>query len=173
MGEIAKLGSLEASTSDIVRMFNNVLLQLDDVRQELAEAGDYESLAHGLKNLIDFRNNLIAVIQMIEKNLYDLLPEKKQVIDGVGMVEKRRSSTKKWDSEKLLNDIVRRGLDNGTGEITPTDIFNLVDTLKRVLPITASLGWRVTELRKIVDPDFYCETSWGRPTIQVTSQDNK
>lgn len=166
--EIIKVNMIESATKNIVSAFNDVLLKMDDFRQELAEIGDWESLSFGLKNLNDLKTNLMGVIQSIEKNIYDLMPDKKAMIEGLGQVEKRRSSSKKWESEKLLSDIVRRALDNGTGEITPADVFNLVDTLKKVLPITASLGWRVTELRKLLDPDFYCETTWGRPTIQIT-----
>jgi hypothetical protein len=108
-------------------------------------------------------------VQAIEADIYDLLPQKKLPVEGVGLIEKRRSSSKKWDSESLLNDIVNFSLDNGTGEVTPTDVFNLIETLKKVLPLTASLGWRATALKDIgVDVDNYTEVTYGRPTVQIT-----
>jgi hypothetical protein len=40
--------------------------------------------------------------------------------------------------------------------------------LKEVLPMTASLGWRVTALREVgIDPEQYSETTYGRQTIQI------
>lgn len=168
MSEIIKVELPAIAGGDVIQIFNNALMQMDDYRVKLHEELDYESLSHGLVNLIDFRNNLTALIQAIENNLYEILPEKKNFIDGVGTVEKRRSSSKKWDSESLINDIVRTKLDNGTGEINPEDVFNLIETLKKVLPLTQSLGWRVTALREEnIDTDQYCDVTYGRPTVTV------
>lgn len=168
MSEIIKVSLPDKPGSDVIAVFNNALMQMDDYRADLYENGDYESLSHGLVNLVDFRNNLTALIQAIENNLYEVLPDKKNVIEGVGIIEKRRSNTKKWESERLLNDIVRRKLDNGTGEVTPTDVFELIETLKKVLPLTQSLGWRATALREEnFDTDEYCDVAWGRPTVTI------
>jgi hypothetical protein len=168
MSEIIKVALPEVPGKDVIAVFNNALLQMDDYRVDLYEQGDYESLSHGLANLVDFRNNLTGLIQAIETNLYEILPEKKHVIEGLGTFEKRRGSSKKWDSEKLINDIVRAKLDNGTGEISPTDVFELIETLKKVLPLTQSLGWRVTALREEnIDTEQYCDVVWGRPTISI------
>ena len=169
MSEIIKAQLPELSGGDVIQIFNNALMQMDDYRMKLHEESDYESLAHGLVNLIDFKNNLTALVQAIEADIYDLLPQKKLPVEGVCLIEKRRSSTKKWDSEGLLNDIVNSQLNNGTGEITPTDVFELIDTLKKVLPLTASLSWRSTALKDIgVDVDNYTEVTYGRPTVQIT-----
>lgn len=169
MSEIIKVALPDVPGKDVIAVFNNALLQMDDYRLDLYEQKDYESLSHGLANLIDFRNNLTGLIQAIETNLYEVLPEKKNVIDGVGIFEKRRSSTKKWDSEKLINDIVKAKLQNDTGEISPTDVFELIETLKKVLPLTQSLGWRVNALKEEnIDTDEYCDITWGRPTVTVT-----
>lgn len=167
---IIKSGNNNPATTDVIEVFNHVLLQMDDYRTELVELQDWDALTRGLVNLNNFKNNLLALIQSIEADIYNLLPDKKVVIEGVGVVEKRRTNSKKWDSEGLLNNIVRSKLDNGTGEITPTDVFNLVETLKRVLPITPSLGWRSTELKKEnIDTDDYCDITWGRPSVTIQS----
>ena len=167
--EIIKVALPEHITGDVIVAFHNALMEMDDYRAELAEAGNWESLCYGLTNLIAFKQNLVALIEAIQVDVYELMPDKKVVIEGLGVFEKRRSNTKKWESERLLNDIVNSKLNNGTGEITPTDVFELVDTLKRVMPITPSMGWRVTELKKEnIDTDNYCDVAWGRPTITVT-----
>lgn len=168
--EIVKVDQLSVPQQavEVLQAFNNALLGIDDYRQELAENGDWESLSFGLSNLVELRNQLTVLMQSIEKNIYDLMPGKKTVIEGVGIVEKRRSNTKKWDSEALLHDIVKQKLDNGTGEITPTDVFELIETLRQVLPLTASLGWRVNALKeKGFDPEEYCDITWGRQTISI------
>jgi hypothetical protein len=169
MTEIIKVDLPAVAGNDVIQVFNNALMQMDDYRMKLYEEGDYESLANGLVNLIDFKNNLSALVQAIESNLYDVLPQKKTPIEGVGLFEKRRSSSKKWDSEQLLNDLVSDKLNNGTGEITPTDVFELIETLKKVLPLTQSLGWRTTALKEEnIDVDQYVQVTYGRPTVQVT-----
>jgi hypothetical protein len=109
------------------------------------------------------------LIQQIELDIYGLMPDKKTVIEGVGILEKRRANTKKWESERLLEDIVSSKLQTETGEIHPSDIFDLIETLKKVLPLTGSLGWRTGELKKEnIDIEDYCSVTWGRQTISIT-----
>jgi hypothetical protein len=167
--EIIKVELPDRVTGGAIAAFQNALMQMDDYRKDLAEAEDWEALCHGLTNLIEFKQNLSALVEAIQHDIYELMPEKKVVIEGLGIFEKRRSNSKKWESERLLNDIVNSKLNNGTGEITPTDVFELVDTLKRVMPIVPSMSWRVTELKKEnIDTDNYCDIAWGRPTISVS-----
>ena len=167
--EIIKVALPDRITGDAIAAFQNALLLMDDYRQDLAEQGDWESLCYGLTNLIEFKQSLSALVEAIQHNIYELMPDKKTVIEGLGTFEKRRGNSKKWESERLLNDIVSNKLNNGTGEITPTDVFNLIETLKKVMPLTPSMGWRVTELKnENIDTDDYCDVTWGRPTISVT-----
>ena len=164
-------GEIGKHVPDVIEMFQQVLVKMDDFRAELVEARDWEALAHGVIQLMDFKKNLSLLIESIELNINELLPEKKVAVPGVGIIEKRTSSSKKWESDVLLDHIVRECLDNGTGEITPTDVMNLVETLKKVLPLTASLGWRSTELQKIgFDPKSYSDVTYGRKTISITNK---
>jgi hypothetical protein len=168
MTEIIKVALPDRITGDALVAFQNALLLMDDYRKDLAEAQDWESLCYGLTNLIDFKQNLAALVETIQHDIYDLMPDKKQVVEGLGTFEKRRSNSKKWESERLLNDIVSHHLNNGTGEITPSTVFNLVEDLKKAMPITASLGWRTGALKEMqIDIDDYCQITWGRPTISV------
>jgi hypothetical protein len=159
----------EVVSNDYLASFQSALLAMDDYRAQLAEAGDWNTLAVGLVNLNDFKTNLIMLIQQIELDIYGLMPDKKTVIEGVGILEKRRANTKKWESNRLLEDIVSSKLQTETGEIHPSDIFSLIDTLQRVLPLTGSLGWRTGELKKEnIDIEDYCSVTWGRQTISIT-----
>jgi len=161
-------GGLASVSPDIIREFNKALIAMDDFRAELAEAGDWNALAHGLVALQDFKKNLQAVMDAIEIDIHKNLPEKKVVVEGLGIIERRTATTRKWESDVLLNHIVREYLDNGTGEITPEMVMNLIDGLKKVLPFTPSLGWRTTALKEIgFDPDSYSDVSFGRKTVTI------
>ena len=156
-------------SNNYLASFQSALMAMDDYREQLAKTGDWNTLANGLVNLNDFKTNLIMLIQQIELDIYELMPDKKTVIEGVGILEKRRANTKKWNSEELLEQIVSRKLQTETGEVHPSDIFDLIDTLKRVLPLTGSLGWRTGELKKEnIDIEDYCTVTWGRQTISIS-----
>lgn len=143
-------------------------MEMDAFRGGLAESKDWRALAEGLVQLQEFKKNLGILIDAIETNINELLPEKKVVIEGLGIIEKRTSTSRKWESETLIDHIVRECLDTGTGEITPSDVFRLVETLKKVLPLTASLGWRTTALKEIgFDPDSYSDVTFGRKTVSI------
>lgn len=161
-------GEISRQVPDVIEMFQQVLVKMDDYRGGLVADGDWEALAHGVVQLMDFKKNLSMLIETIEMNINELLPEKKVALPGVGIIEKRTSSSKKWESETLLNHIVRECLDNGTGEITPADVMKLIDVLKKVLPLTGSLGWRSTALQEVgFDPKAYSDITYGRKTISI------
>lgn len=162
--EIIRVPLPERITGGALESFNSALLQMDDYRASLAEAGDWESLSHGLANLMEFKKNLAAVIQSIETDIYKLMPDKKTPIEGLGIVEKRRSNTKKWDSERLLHRILDMHISDN-GEL---DAASLVETIEKVMPLTPSMGWRVTALKELgIDIDNYCDITWGRQTISI------
>lgn len=147
------------------------LLRADDLRAELYLAGDYVTLAWVVNEARKIKADLDTFVRECEENVAALMPNKKEAIDGLGVIEKRTTSSRKWDSESLLKDLVRRNLDpDGTGEITLERVFNLIEALKKALPLTASLGWRVTPLREDgYDVDQYSEVTYGRSNIQITN----
>lgn len=169
MSEIELAGSaLSTQTAALIDTFNYVLVEMDDFQNTLAKSGDWEALAAGVVQLIEFKKNLSILIDTINHNISEILPEKKVALEGIGVIERRVPTNRKWESETLLDHIVRECLDNGTGEITPADVMNLVDVLKKVLPITASLGWRTGALKEIgFDPDSYSDVSFGRKTVSI------
>lgn len=166
MTEIARINEFVERSEGGLR---SALLHADTLRQELADRGDWEQLLFAIDGLRQLKLDLDTLLRSCEDDAARLLPEKKVAIDGFGMVEKRTTSSRKWDSEPLLNDLCRQVLDpNGTGEITPSAVTQLLRVLKAVLPFTASLSWRVTALKELgIDPEQYSETTYGRKTIQI------
>ena len=159
--------SLELQSQDGLR---NAIMQADTGRAGLALAGDYTQLLKGLLYLKDIKADLDTLIRACEDDITTLMPEKKMFIDDVGTVERRTSSTRKWQSDDLLRHITRSTLDpEGTGEVSTNNVVMLIDTLKAVLPFTASLGWRVTALKELgIDVTEYSEATYGRQTVQIT-----
>jgi hypothetical protein len=154
---------------DIVASFSRVLLDADDIRAELAEQGDWLALAHGLDSFKRMKAELDILIRGIEDDCVRHLPHKKVVVEGFGTLERRSTTSRKWDSEGLLRYMVRDVLDpDRTGEIDYDRIWTLVEALQKALPLTASLGWRVTALKELNMPvDSFSETSYGRQTITI------
>lgn len=146
-------------------------MRADDRRAELYAAGDYVTLAWVVNEARKIKADLDAFVRECEENVAALMPTKKEAIDGLGVIEKRTTSSRKWDSEGLLKDLVRRNLDpEGTGEITLDRVFTMIEALKKALPLTPSLGWRVTPLKEDgVDVEQYSEVTYGRSNIQITN----
>lgn len=156
---------------DQTKTLRTSLLNADNQRAQLFAAGDWNTLLYGLAELRKIKTDLDALVRETEENVAALLPEKKVIVDGFGVVERRTASTRKWESDNLMRHLVRTQLDpDGTGEITLPRVFALLETLTAVLPLTASLGWRVTALKEAgVDVDNFSETTYGRSTIQITN----
>lgn len=161
------ISSIETHTSDGLR---TALMAADNGRQQLAEQGDYQQLLAGFQYLKQIKADIDILLRATEDDITRLLPEKKQFVEGIGTVERRTTSTRKWQSENLMRDLCRSSLDpEGTGEITVGSISQLIDNLTAVLPLTASLGWRVTALKELgINPDEYGEATYGRHTVQIT-----
>lgn len=153
-----------------VNGLQNALMVTDEMRAELALQGDTEQLLQGLEYLKSIKRDLDTLIRATEDDIVRLMDDKKMVFDGIGVVEKKTAVTRKWDSEGLLKHLVRTSLDpEGTGEITLDAVFGLIENLKMVLPLTSSLGWRVTELTKLgIDTDEFSEKTFGRTGLTVT-----
>jgi hypothetical protein len=148
---------------------NDVLVQVDARRAELADDRDWQSLAHGLKALREFKANLDIVIRAVEDDVAAHMPEKKIPLEGVGLLERRAANQRRWDSEGLLQYMVRDVLDpDHTGEVNYDRMWDLIEALKKAIPFTASLGWRVTALKELNMPvDLFSETTPGRLTVTI------
>lgn len=162
-------GGKLVSAEEVVSTFGKVLLDAEYARQQLAEQNDYVALAHGLHAFRNMRAQLDILLRAIEDDVASLMPDKKVVIDNFATLERKSTTSRKWDSENLLQHIVRMALDpDFTGEIKYENVFDLIQLLKEVLPFTQSTGWRVTALREHNVPiDQFSETSYGRQTITI------
>lgn len=154
-----------------VGSFREALLVADDMRAELVKERDWLQLCHAVEGLKVIKRDLDILLRQCEEDAATLMPEKKMTVDGFGVVERRTASNRKWESETLLMDICRQVLDpEGTGEINVSRVIDLIGVLKKVMPITGSLGWRVTALKdQGIDPDNYSDISFGRKSIQITN----
>lgn len=159
--------AIEVATGNGLR---EALMVCDTGRAELATTGDYQQLLAGWQYLKRIKADIDVLMRATEDDITRLMPEKKMVIDGIGLIERRTTSTRKWDSENLMKDLCRSSLDpDNTGEITMSGVANLLANLKAALPLTGSLGWRVTALKELgIDPDYYGEATYGRQTITIT-----
>lgn len=157
------------TADEAIAGFGKLLLDADYARQQLAEAKDYASLAHGLRAFRNMKAQIDVLIRAIEDDVASLMPDKKVVVDNFGTLERRSTTTRKWDSENLLQHLVRMTLDpEFTGEVKYENVFDLIQVLKAVLPFTPSTAWRVTALRdNNVPVDEFCETTYGRQTVTI------
>lgn len=162
-------GNRLLTADQVAAGFNRMVLDADYTRRQLADAGDWEKLAHGLQVFRNMKAQLDVLIRAIEDDCASHLPDKQVVVEGLGVIERRSTTSRKWDSENLLQHLVRMTLDpEFTGEVKYENVFNLVSVLKEVLPFTPSMAWRVTALRENNVPvDEFSETTYGRQTITI------
>lgn len=158
---------------DLVRWLSAALVAVDERRAELADAGDWQALAYGLAGLKKITAEIRLFADAVETDVYRLLPSKREVVDGLGVVERRQGATRrKWQSEELLGQVLRLALDpDGTGELPPAGelLARIRSALLETVPFTGSLAWRVTALRELgLDPDEWCEKTPGRKAVQIT-----
>lgn len=169
--EVERVAPIDKAQLPSVKSFQQALLIADDMRAELVQEGDWLQLCYAVEGLKAIKRDLDTLLRECEEDVANLLPDKKVVVEGFGVVERRTASSRKWDSETLLMDICRRVLDpDGTGEIKVSAVVDLITVLKKMLPITGSLGWRVTALKDAgIDPDNYSDVTYGRKSIQITN----
>jgi len=146
---------VEALRVAIVRM-------MDDAAA-LVQAGDWEALVRGLEPLQQVLGDLRMLEQQVKRGIADTMPERRVTVEGVGTVERKAKTTRRnWDSDELLRKIISGAiLDEQTGELPSSPMVAadlILQELRAVMPITGSLGWRVTALRERgIDPDEWCE----------------
>ena len=168
-----------ATLADVI---DAAIQQADTQRCDLAEAGDLESLAWGLSQIRDVQRKLGILAGLIDADVSRLNQQEgnRIAIDGLGVLETKRRSTKTtWDSEALYGRLIdaiaaNAVLDTETGQITgDRDTAQRMTMLLRehltaCLPLTASMGWRITGLKAAgIDPDTYREREFGPMTTRI------
>lgn len=159
--------------SPVVALREAIGAMVDDVTA-LVEAGDWEALVRGLEPLQQVLGDLRLVEQQAKRGIAATMPDRRVTVDGVGTVERKARITRKnWDSDELLRKIIAGAiLDEATGEVPSSPVVAadlILQELRAVMPITGSLGWRVTALRERgYDPDEWCEEDRDGFTISFT-----
>lgn len=151
------------------------LLAAGDQATALAASGDWESLAWGKSRLDAIARDLTALRQMIDADIARLLPERRVTVDGLGTVERGRTSPgRAWQSADLARHVARRAVvDPDSGEVHATSLVQAAqlaaDAIADTARLTASTGWSRPKLTAAgVDPDEWCTvTREGRPTVTI------
>lgn len=145
-----------------------------DEAAALVEAGDWESLVRGLEPLQQVLGDLRMLEHQVKRGIADTMPERRVSVEGVGTVERKAKVTRRnWDSDELLRKIIAGAiLDETTGELPSSPVVAadlILRELRAVMPITGSLGWRVTALRERgIDPDDWCDEDRDGFTISFS-----
>ena len=152
------------------------IADMDGIRQELADAGDLDSLAHGLHALRRLKRDLAMLESAVEADVAKLMPQPTVEFDGFVAQRRRGTDRKAWQSEQLLDQVLLRAAhDPETGEVIddPYLLRDRVSELVRMtLPVVPSTGWRVTGLKALgLDPEDWCESSPGRTSVQLHEGD--
>lgn len=141
-------------------------------------APNHEALAELAYNLRRAKDVLVDAAQYVEDELVKAMPNKVVTIDGIGEVEYHTGAKRtQWDKEALIAiashavaGAVPVLIDAETGEVQ--DPYMLTDTIITEWCAIATPSWKVTGLRLHgIDPDQFCETTWGRKTIDMPKPD--
>lgn len=157
-----------------LRMLRAAIGHADEARRQLAEAGDWEALAWALSAVRALARDLRTLERATVEDVATTLPEKRVTIDGLGTVERRKASVRRaWQSEDLFRSVLARALvDEDTGEILAGSTLEVAETIGSevlaCMPVTPSMGWRLTALRaRGMDPEDWCETTPGPASITI------
>jgi hypothetical protein len=141
------------------------IASLDDQRAELAEAGDYATLARGLAALRTLSQDLRTLARSVEDDVARLVPERRTEVPGLGVLERRKATDRKaWRWAEVLNDSLPILLERNHGSV-----MDALGELIQMLPLNASTGPRLAVFRDDLglDPQEYAECTPGRQTIQI------
>jgi hypothetical protein len=116
----------------------------------------------------------IASLKLREQDVEDRLaaemPEKRLEIPEIGVFERRTAvSRKQWQHDDLRREVIKH-----TERIVTEDgeIESEAEAQVRTLfECMAPSYWRVGALKSLgIDPSDYCETAWGRQTVQFIGE---
>lgn len=149
----------------------------DDINEALLDVPleTWEDATRLLHHLRLARQSLAASESTMETRCAQMLADAgvrdPQEVDGIGTVQLRKGNKRKeWDHSGLASRVLDRHLTTaGTGEMPSP--WTVRDWLLEVL---APSYWRVGVLKQLdIDPDDYCQTSPGRPTVQITTNEGR
>lgn len=171
---------------DGLRAIRSAMLDLDDQRLALVEAGDVDRLANGAADLKVVIGDLNTLHRNVRSDLAAMLIHRHEVeggnpkrrpkveVEGLGVVEVPSGRERKnWKSVELVRRLVTEAIvDTETGEMrhdsVPKAVAEILKVLEDCLPLTGSLGWRVGTFDKVseewtglrghgIDPDDWSD----------------
>src|SRR5690554_6447090 len=89
---------------DLITALRHAIAQADEHVGALADAGEWEALAHGLHALRPLKRDIDSLLRRAEDGLAESMPSKLVTdVDGLPPFERRKGTDrKKWRSEELL-----------------------------------------------------------------------
>lgn len=114
----------------------------------------------------------------LEDEIVKVMPRKDMVIDGVGAATLRTATARKqWDKDGLVAVLVARIADDPEilVEVDTGEMLTPHEQAERIIGLfleAATPSWKTTGLRRFkIDPDEWCETTYGRKTVQTPKPD--
>lgn len=112
----------------------------------------------------------------LEDEITKAMPGKEVEVPGLGKIEMRTGSSRKgWDKDALTRTMIH----TIAADYSPTalvdpisgeevDVHHFVEHVITLWCDAATPSWKSTGLRQFkIDPDEYCEVTWGRKTITM------
>lgn len=137
-------------------------------------APDFQALAQLLMAVRRALAQLRWAEEELEDELCKAMPGKEAEVPGVGVITLRTGTTRKaWDKDGLVDRLVARIGDDAAffADLETGEFLSPVETARQVIAgfmRAATPSWKVTGLREFrIDPDEFCETTWGRKTVQT------
>lgn len=134
--------------------------------------GDTETLAYMLATLREIRAGWSLAEMEVEAKLADAMGGNVMVIPGVGVLERRKSKSRKnWDHTAVASWLAARVADKPFSQTTgeKLDTNELCDEVAREILECAGVSyWKVSALKqRDCDAGKYCEETEARVTVTV------
>jgi hypothetical protein len=130
-----------------------------------------EELVQGLLTAREMASYCRGIAGQVERAVAAAMPDKKMVVPGVGVLERRvEISRKEFDVPRIAGRVVRaaldRRLDPETGELRCDEATAVLEAFM----LACRPEWRVGGLKDLgIDIDQYCTKEFGLPRVQVTA----
>jgi hypothetical protein len=137
---------------------------------EAIEGEDVEELARFMCTVDDLYRMVGDVRSALTEAYVSHAPKLVELPDLPPLEIRRGAVRKKWESQALLTSIIGRAIIDGNGELLgPVEMRDRIESeVSACVPITPSLGWRVTALRERgFDPDEWSESAPGRASVLI------
>jgi hypothetical protein len=145
-----------------------IVRHLEELSRQLESLDTVPDLARALADMRQVKNLLAFILSETEQRLAKAMTEPAVEVEGVGLVERhRKTSRKAWDNESLLRDLTPHLVATEDGE--PLDGPSVLERVQEVFRLSGSNA-RVTVLRDLLGVrtlDEYCQETHEGWTVQL------